>query len=448
MSSFLKRMGWRDRVGAATLGLCFAEVALVALMLWASIDYRNTVSARSEGNQTSLALDGVLLALVDSETGQRGYLITGDDRFLEPYRDGLSRLDAEFAKATALTEDDRQQAARLRELRPILDAKVADLSNSVALRAADAESARVALVEGPGKELLDEIRGRLGVLRSVTTSEVARREARATDLARISAVAAIGLAVLTVTMVSALAYLVTRRAEATLLRQETTAKDEFVGFVAHELRGPIAIIAGNAQLLAAQASIPEGDLSDSLSEIVDRSERLESIVATLLSLAKAESGQLENEPVLLQRVLGKVVASHKRRFPAREVCVDLPDELPDVLADRDALEQVILNLFTNAERYGDAHAPISVEVRVDSPKLLLSVANSGPQLDPAEFENVFQPFFRLQRSSTIIGIGLGLTVCQRLVGAQGGSMMAEALPEGGARFGFSLPIAPTDGNVE
>ena len=448
MPNFLKRMGWRDRVGAATLGLCLAELALVALTVWTSIDYQNTVSARNQGNKTKLALDGVLLALVDSETGQRGYLITGDDRFLEPYSASTARLGAELSKVAALVAGDATQEARLRALRPLVDEKVLELSATVALRAAAADAVRAAVTKDKDKGLMDDIRGRLDVMRGTTAADVARREARATDLARIFAGATIGLAALTVTMVLALTYLVQRRDENAFLRETSRAKDEFVGFVAHELRGPIAIIAGNARLLAADASIPEGDLSDSLTEIVDRSERLESIVATLLSLAKAESGQLENEPVLLQRVLGKVVTSHKRRFPAREVRVDLPDEFPAVLANRDALEQVILNLFTNAERYGDGRAPISVEVRVDPPKLLLSVANFGPRLNRAEFENVFQPFFRLQRSSTIVGIGLGLTVCQRLVGAQGGSMMAEALPEGGARFGFSLPIAPTDGNVE
>ncbi len=437
-------MGWLDRLGAATLALCLADLGLVALTLWASLDYRNNVNARNDGRKTLQALDGALLALVDAETGQRGYIISGDDRFLEPYQSGLARLDSQLSNLRADVKGNPEQEAQFESLQPVVRQRVDQLAQTLALRTAPQELLQAALSNG--KRLMDDVRARIAVMRSSADVAVGDRERRTESLNRILAVASIGVAVLTVIIVGALTYTTRRRAETEALRQAAEAKDEFVGFVSHELRGPIAVIAGNARRLAAHS---QTDLDDegaaAVAEISQGAGRLEAIVGTLLNLAKAESGQmLQVEPVLIHRLVANVLIHHKYRHPGREVRLEVPHGTPAVMADRDAIEQVVLNLLSNAERYGSAEEPISIRVEPDNKTVTVSVVNAGRRLDPGQFERVFEPFFR-SRGGPAGGVGLGLTVCQRLVVAQGGSMVAEALPEGGACFSFRLAVAPEDG---
>jgi two-component system sensor histidine kinase KdpD len=234
------------------------------------------------------------------------------------------------------------------------------------------------------------------------------------------------------------------RAETGNLRAEGRAKDEFVGFVAHELRSPVAIIAGSAGLLAKAEQMPVEDRQAVAADIVDAAERLQSIVATLASLAKAESGAaLEVEPILVHRIAARAARLHRTRFASRVIEIRTEDGIGAGLGDRDATEQVLVNLLSNAEKYGDPDAPITIEVRSSETGVVASVTNEGPVLDPEAFDRVFEPFFRLAATADrASGIGLGLTICHRLVSAQGGQMFAESRPEGGARFEFTLPRPP------
>ena len=113
--------------------------------------------------------------------------------------------------------------------------------------------------------------------------------------------------------------------------------------------------------------------------------------------------------------------------------------------DRSAIEQVLLNLISNANKYGDRSKPVVIDVGPDGNEVRVSVTNAGSQLDHDSFAHVFEPFFRMPASAaTAPGIGLGLTVCHRLIAAQGGHMSAEAVDGGGARFTFRLPKATGD----
>jgi signal transduction histidine kinase len=121
------------------------------------------------------------------------------------------------------------------------------------------------------------------------------------------------------------------------------------------------------------------------------------------------------------------------------VDVDVPETLSPVMGNRRAVEQVVLNLLSNADKYGNSDGAIKVSADRSGDYVLVSVDNPGPPLDPDEFVHVFEPFFRGPASAASApGVGLGLTVCHRLVTAQGGRMGAIALPGGGASFRFSL----------
>ncbi|MBI2724338.1 MAG: PAS domain S-box protein [Chloroflexi bacterium] len=146
------------------------------------------------------------------------------------------------------------------------------------------------------------------------------------------------------------------------LELANAAKDEFLGMVSHELKTPITTIFGNAQILHARgAEIDEEARQDALADIRHESERLHRIVDNLLVLARLEGGKSPDmEPVLLQRTIEKVVASHGARFPHREFrYASLPRFRP-VLAEPLYVEQVLRNLISNAEKYSPPGAPIEI----------------------------------------------------------------------------------------
>ena len=445
----MKRLGWKlirstglsDRLSGALLALCVAELALVGLTLWTVFEYRDAVAERGEARKLILALDSTILSLVDAQSGQRGYLNTGDERYLGPYRSAVARVDSSMAEVSKLVEKKGEERQRFEALVPVVAAMKADLARTFALPDAGV------LAAGQGESLSDDIRAKVATMRSGAAKRGDESERRDQYLGNVLTASAGAVAVLSFGMVGALTFTLRRRVETESLRMAAVAKDEFVGFVSHELRGPIAVIAGNVRLLADKSETLEAEARVSLDEIKRGAERLEATVATLLNLAKAESGGLlEVEPVLIQRVAEGAVRHHHTRFPGRDVLLESAVSVPPVMADRNAIEQVLLNLLQNAEKHGDPIAPLRVAVDCQVDTVTVRVTNEGRQLGREQFERVFEPFFQLRSSATTSeGVGLGLTVCQRLVRAQGGTMAAEALPTGGASFSFSVAHGPDRG---
>ena len=120
--------------------------------------------------------------------------------------------------------------------------------------------------------------------------------------------------------------------------------------------------------------------------------------------------------------------------------MDIPEDMPPIQFDYVHIDQVLTNLLENAARHTPAGSEIRVAVRLRRDGAEVSVSDAGPGLPPLATERVFKPFYRAEDSHAP-GTGLGLAVAKGLVEANGGRIWAENLPDGGARFTFTLPIA-------
>jgi signal transduction histidine kinase len=324
---------------------------------------------------------------------------------------------------------------------PLAEEHIASLDAGIALFDAGDRTAAIESVVSPAVlEPLIAARAEFGSIRTLELERLDDNVRRAADLEIFVAVTSLMLAALSLAIAAAFLLVLRRRHLARVSAEAAAAKDEFVGFISHELRGPMAIIAGNARLLA-NGTLRDGDREAVLAEMTAASDRMNGIIEALLSLSKAESGvALEVEPILLARIAESVRRHHCTRFPARDVAIDVPPALPPALGDRGAVEQVLVNLLSNAEKYGDAAAPIRIVITAAGADQVVSVDNAGPAIPPEQLRRVFEPFFRMPATRAAVpGVGLGLTVCHRLVTAQGGRMSAESLCGGGARFSFTLP---------
>lgn len=439
---------WSSGVPGLLIGI--AELVLLGLVLGGFYFYQGAIERRGESRDAVEALDNLLIALVDAETGERGYLITGDQAFLGPYQDGLFRIDTqlELVKDYVERDVDNAHVELFNRTTELIAQKVVVLKDSVELMSNGfREESHRLIDEGRGRQLMDEIRTNLGLIRDEEVRLLDSRVRQVDNTGRFIAITAGTLALVTTALVGWLLVTLSRRQEAAALRAAAVAKDEFVGFVSHELRTPIALLQGNVRMLQ-DAGFGEGDaaVTEALQEISYAADRQEDIVTTLLSLAKAGEGiDLAVEPVLLSRIAESVRRRQQRQHPDLHIEVASEPDTPPALGDRSAIEQVLINLISNANKYGDRSEPIRIGVGPEDGFVRVSVTNSGSTLDEEAFRHIFEPFFRMPATAASApGIGLGLTVCHRLIAAQGGHMRAEPVDGGGARFTFRLPVARMD----
>lgn len=205
------------------------------------------------------------------------------------------------------------------------------------------------------------------------------------------------------------------------------------GGVAHEINNPAGVILGRASFLRTVLEESGGDAEQiaDLAVMERQAERIRQITGSLLRFARASTG--ERRPVDLADVARDAIAL--ARLEARARSIDLRDELAaaPVTADPQALEQVVYNLLRNAVHA--ARGTVWVRTGPDG----LVVEDDGPGIPPEHLPRVFEPFFTTKPPGE--GTGLGLAVVHGIVGEHGGRIVAENVPDGGARFRVTLPGA-------
>jgi signal transduction histidine kinase len=228
------------------------------------------------------------------------------------------------------------------------------------------------------------------------------------------------------------------------LRLANRAKDDFLGIVAHELRTPITTIYGGARLLGSRrAQLDSESANELISDIEQESERLYRLIQNLLVLARTESKtvQVQREPVAVNHMMQKLLGTFSRRRANRIVQINVDPQVQVVLAEETYLEQILLNLLTNADKYSPPDQPIHIDVRAEGGECVFRVMDRGPGVPESEIEKIFQSFYRSNATADRArGTGVGLAVCRRLVDAQGGRIWPSLREGGGLEIAFSLPL--------
>lgn len=221
-------------------------------------------------------------------------------------------------------------------------------------------------------------------------------------------------------------------------------RDRFIGVLSHELRTPITLIFGGTQVLLRRGAQLDPETRDELlADVASESERLQRMIENLLILARVERGAepVEVVPLLVHRILPEVVAREQANWPAMSITIQVQPDLPLVAGDEGSLVLILRNLISNAGKYAGPNATVRIAVETDaSGAVAVRVQDNGPGIEPTESDALFGLYFRSTSSASAPGSGIGLFVCRHLVAAMGGRMWAKAGPEGGAEFGFTLPV--------
>jgi len=230
---------------------------------------------------------------------------------------------------------------------------------------------------------------------------------------------------------------------AELLEEVDHLRRSLIGAVSHDLRTPLATIkVASSTFLDKSNDLSEQD-ADELHALIDvQADRLTRLVTSLLDMTRIQSGALavRCRPQTLRDLVEEAVAELRSSFLDREVEVTVPEDLPLVFADPLLIVQVLANLLDNANRHGPPGTPVSVRAeRARDGCVWVSVRDHGPGVPSSQRQAVFERFARSDMGGRS---GLGLAIAKAFVEAHGDHIWVEDPPGGGARFVFTLSLAP------
>ena len=219
-------------------------------------------------------------------------------------------------------------------------------------------------------------------------------------------------------------------------------RNTLLSAVSHDLRTPLTGILGAAQ--TALPHTPPGAAQDMLVQIRNQAQAMQQLVDNLLAMARLQQGgvHLKREWLPVEELVGSALQQMHERLSAHVVRTEVPAGLPLLHVDAVLMQRVLVNLLDNAAKYTPAGTVIQIAARVEGADCVLVLQDFGPGLPShVAAEQLFEPFTRGVTESSVSGMGLGLTLAQRIVEAHGGSLHAEStLATQGTVFSLRLPV--------
>ena len=227
-------------------------------------------------------------------------------------------------------------------------------------------------------------------------------------------------------------------------RELERRRDSFVSVASHELRTPMTTILGYAELLL-DRDPPKATRQEWIGSIHRDANRLAVIVNDLLDVSRIQSGKLSVNPeeIALHSLVDEEVNNIRSSTDKHEFQVDIPHDLPNVIADRHKLTQVLANLLGNATKYspGGGQITVSAYYECERQRVVTAISDQGIGIDPDDQEELFTTFHRIPRPETEStgGSGLGLFIVKGLVNLMNGEVWLKSEMGQGATFLFSTP---------
>ncbi|WP_439594721.1 sensor histidine kinase [Falsiroseomonas sp.] len=478
------------RITLALTALGFAILlALGVGFVWLVQETRSYAAAVVATQQIRVAASELLSVLQDAETGQRGFLLTGDRGYLAPFTDAETRYDEALRDLAGQVTADGGWVAPQVELRERVEAKMAELRESVRRAEAGDMAGALALVrEGRGKVLMDEVRS---LLAGVEERTLARQERRSAYLKRtgglLTTSAIVGLLLIALVSLGTLriarsytrdleaAQDALQRANASLEQRvnERTgsliaANEEiqrFAYIVSHDLRAPLVNVMGFTQELEtaigtvretvqrAEAEAPQlvtqalrdavqEDIPEAIGFIRSSTNRMDRLIGAILALSREGRRRLTPEPVPLEGLLEGIAGSLQHQLDHAGAELRLQAPFPTLQTDRLALEQILGNLLDNATKYLQPGRPgrILVRARREAGLHAIDVVDNGRGIATRDHARVFE-LFRRSGPQDQKGEGIGLAHTRALARRMGGDIrLASRLGEGSV-FTLLLPDA-------
>ncbi|RKE86478.1 CHASE3 domain-containing protein [Rhizobium sp. AG855] len=430
----------------------------------------------------------LLQEITDAETGQRGFVITGDPKFLQPYTNAVDDIRGSLDKLDEVVKDRPIKAERMPDLRAAVSGKLDELARSIELVQSGSREEAIALVQTEvGREYMERIRTTLDFFKDQSDKNVdlgTAEQIAATQQLKwitigggIAIIAVMGGAILVVLQhVRALAAsqkeiellnagLEARVAERTEdLMQANQEIQRFAYIVTHDLRAPLVNIMGfTAELDASMKSLQtyvlneDGPLSESqiaeaklaasedlpeaIGFIRSSTRKMDGLINAILKISRDGRRQLKPEPIELKPMLETIMASVNHQISESDGKVDLDIRLNEMTTDRLSLEQILGNLFDNAIKYRNPVRPLELAVRTmpeGRHMVRIEVQDNGRGIAEHDHERIFE-LFRRSGQQDQSGEGIGLAHVRSLARNLGGEITVKSRLDEGSTFVLRLP---------
>ncbi|RYX82350.1 hypothetical protein EON83_19835 [bacterium] len=412
--------------------------------------------------ETKSQIEQIVSFTKDIETGQRGFILTADESYLDPFRRAQMQISPALKGLEILTSDP-QQRTTLPLLRRSVDAHLATAKQAIQLRRTQGGRAAIRFVrQGKDKRQMDDIRiladkmkGRADELLTLHTGE---SDASAQDAFRTFWIAT-GANVLFLGLIAWLFIRTMRqnnRLQRTVrdLKRSEDLRESLTEMMVHDLRTPLTTLLGPLELLEEEVA---GPLGQSQKEIIGMSVtsggRLLNMVNGILDISKLEAGELRLSCTTFNVLTVIQTACHQAKHFTDTTTAPVATEVPDglrIYADHDIIERILINLLSNALKFTPPTGNIKVRVGQADGHLLVEVEDSGEGIPTEDFERIFDKFGQVEsrKGGHNMSTGLGLTFCKLAVEAHGGSIGVRSELGSGSTFWFEIPLLSESRTLE
>jgi signal transduction histidine kinase len=416
-------------------------------------------------------LQAIRIDITQAETGQRGYLLTGQEKYLEPYQASLDQVRRDMGELRDMTSDNRRQQKAILRLDPLIAARLAELSGGIEVRKqSDLRAGVEAVAYGnTGGKWMGQIGAQIGEMRETEGKLLSSRLETAAASSRKMKAVVVGGNALAILILLAKGFVIHREtgrrnlAEQSLkhanerLKRRTSELSEtnieletFAYSVAHDLRAPLRHIAGYSHVLTEDYGPQlDGEGRRYLGKLVDGAQKMGWLVDDLLSLSKIGRQELSLQATPLDAVLRQVVEELALAGSGRQIEWRI-GKLFSAECDPGLIKQVFVNLLSNAVKYTGKreHAVIQVGQVMQNGERVVFVRDNGVGFEMQYAAKLFGVFQRLHKAGDFEGTGVGLAIVQRIIRKHGGRIWAEAELDRGATFFFTLGSPEKNQNHE
>jgi signal transduction histidine kinase len=451
--------------------------ALAILIIVCFYSYRNLVRSEEERAwviHTHLVLetiDALQGDLTDAETGQRGYLLTGEESYLRPYNNALNESHLNLKSLRSLTDDNPVQQEELDLLEPMVTKNLNELQYRIDIRT---KLGLKALIEssggGAGIGRMDEVRAQLEKMRIEERRHLTLRSAGAEASSHRTKATVVGGDIVAVLFACLGGFVIRqemqrrREAEEALrslnsdlerriaertaelaerakdLARSNSELQQFAYVASHDLQEPLRMVASFTQLLGRRYKDKlDNDARDFINYAVDGATRMQSLISDLLTYSRVGTQAKPLAATSCDDVLDRVLLGLSIAIEENHAVIER-EPLPTVMADSLQIGQLFQNLIANAIKFHGSEVPrVHIRADRDGSGWKFSVRDNGIGIAPEHAERIFAIFQRLHTRTEYPGTGIGLAVCKKIVERHGGRIWIEPAPVKGTIFCFLLP---------
>jgi signal transduction histidine kinase len=412
-------------------------------------------------------------AIQDAETGERGFLISGENSYLEPYDIATKRINVHLDQLLELEANLATQRPRIFTLIQLTQAKLQEMEKTIQLRKQHKEGAALKLfLTDEGNSLMRQIRSLVSELQQTAYDRLEQQRAEANQVQQQVIITQIFATVLGLILAGIIFVLVGRAlkkqredaeklealvADRTLaleryaveLQRSNRELQDFAFVASHDLQEPLRKIRSFGDRLEQKYAAQLGDGADYIRRMQVAAARMSRLIEDLLAFSRISSQAKKFEQVSLQEILEDVLEDLYVTIEAKGAQVNA-DPLPTIEADPTQMRQLLQNLVGNAIKFvpADRNPVINILTRIILPEenatdagwFEMQIIDNGIGFDEKFIDRIFTPFQRLHGKDEYPGTGIGLSICRRIVEHHHGRIQASSIPGKSATFIVRLPL--------